>query len=329
MSKSVFILHKKVQLRNPVLIAAWPGLGQVAIRAAEHLRHQLNAELFAELKPGDFFYQSEVRVDKGHIVLPDLPSGKFFFWRNPSRARDILIFTCELQPPAEKSAAYAKTILNFAASLGVKTVVTFAAIVTTVDYASAPQVWMASTAIKTSLLLGRLKVKAMDACHISGMNGLFLGMAKQYAGMEGICFLSEVPFYASQIENPRASIAILQVVEKYFGIKKLKYTELTIAEKIFEEEVNKLLNFIRKPFEMEDETNPISNDDIEQLRNTLDAKSAIPNSAKETIERLFHEAKGDPRRALELKRKLDEWQIYSEYEDRFLQLFKDDPEPKP
>ncbi|MBI4974838.1 MAG: hypothetical protein HZC19_03435 [Candidatus Omnitrophica bacterium] len=43
----------------------------------------------------------------------------------------------------------------------------------------------------------------------------------------------------------------------------------------------------------------------------------------EKIEKLFLEAKQDKKKASVLKRELDRWDLYKLYEDRFLDLFKE------
>ena len=48
----------------------------------------------------------------------------------------------------------------------------------------------------------------------------------------------------------------------------------------------------------------------------------IPESVKKKIEGLFKKARDDISCADELKKELDHWSIYKEYEDRFLDLFK-------
>ena len=48
----------------------------------------------------------------------------------------------------------------------------------------------------------------------------------------------------------------------------------------------------------------------------------ISSEDKERIERLFEQAKQDRSTAYELKRELDRLDVYREYEDRFLDLFK-------
>ena len=54
----------------------------------------------------------------------------------------------------------------------------------------------------------------------------------------------------------------------------------------------------------------------------------VPHYVMEKIERLFLESKKDRAAASELKKELDRWNLFELYEDRFLDLFKDDPKNK-
>jgi hypothetical protein len=49
----------------------------------------------------------------------------------------------------------------------------------------------------------------------------------------------------------------------------------------------------------------------------------IPEYIMEKIEKLFRDAKTDKTKAPDLKKELDRWDLYELYEDRFLDLFKD------
>ena len=55
---------------------------------------------------------------------------------------------------------------------------------------------------------------------------------------------------------------------------------------------------------------------------SLSQLTKLPVSVKERIETLFNQAKTDISRANELKTELDKWNVYKEFEDRFLDLFK-------
>ncbi|MFC1593118.1 hypothetical protein ACFL4C_03800 [Candidatus Omnitrophota bacterium] len=47
---------KRPRLDNPILIAAWPGMGDVALKSATYLVEILKAEPFACLKSSDYFF---------------------------------------------------------------------------------------------------------------------------------------------------------------------------------------------------------------------------------------------------------------------------------
>ena len=50
MHPSIRILHR-IDPRKPIMVAAWPGMGNVAFGAAIYLKETLNAEKFAEIEP--------------------------------------------------------------------------------------------------------------------------------------------------------------------------------------------------------------------------------------------------------------------------------------
>ena len=87
-------------------------------------------------------------------------------------------------------------------------------------------------------------------------------------------------------------------------------------------EIEKFINFLKDP---ESHHRPIGTDEIEKIKESLDAYTKIPDSVKRKIEKVFEDAKRDTSHANELKKELDHWNIYKEYEDRFLDLFKKPP----
>jgi Zn-dependent M32 family carboxypeptidase len=85
-----------------------------------------------------------------------------------------------------------------------------------------------------------------------------------------------------------------------------------------ENEINKLLDYLKLGAPL----GPISEEDIERIKKSLTQLTKLPVSIKENIEKLFSQAKTDISKANELKSELDKWNVYKEYEDRFLDLFK-------
>ncbi len=65
------ILHREPELRDPYLLAAWSGMGNVALGAARYLRDKLGAELFGEIRLAESFRFSGILVnDDGTLEFP-------------------------------------------------------------------------------------------------------------------------------------------------------------------------------------------------------------------------------------------------------------------
>ena len=74
---------------------------------------------------------------------------------------------------------------------------------------------------------------------ISGMNGLFLGVAKKM-GLEGFCLLGEIPFYTTEIENPKASMVVLEILNQVLNLE-VDLTELEELSRFTETEIDRYL----------------------------------------------------------------------------------------
>jgi len=55
------------QLEQPILLASWPGIGNIGMIAVDSLRQALGAEQFGELEPEDFFYPKRALIRKGML----------------------------------------------------------------------------------------------------------------------------------------------------------------------------------------------------------------------------------------------------------------------
>ncbi len=63
-------------------------------------------------------------------------------------------------------------------------------------------------------------------------------------------------------------------------------------------------------------------EEIDKIKKALSQLTKLPSSVKDKIEKLFAEATADLKKAHELKAELDKWNVYKDYEDRFLDLFR-------
>jgi uncharacterized protein len=320
-------LANKPKLHNPVLLCAWPGMGEVAFKAALYAIEKLKAAEFAQIDPEEFFYLTGSQIKDGLINAPELPYSKFYYYKNNAKpaagtgsrkhaARDIVIFVSNAQPDLQRAGPYCQRILEVAKALKVKTIVSMAAMPQPVEHTQQPTVWYACTNAALKNQLQQYSVTTLLDGQISGMNGLFLSVAKK-EGFEGFCLLGEIPLYTIQIENPKASYAVLDVFCRIFNVS-LELKGLLEQAHAMEDEINKLLDYLK----IGTPAGPIGEDDIEKIKKSLNQLTKLPGSVQDKIDKLFGLAKKDISKAGELKNELDRWNVYKEYEDRFLDLFK-------
>lgn len=314
------------KLKNPIFIAAWPGMGEVAYRSVLFLREVMGFKLFAKLESEEFFKPAAIVVDKGVLSLPSMPAG-FFYYVKGKNFPDIILFLGEAQPPLEHAELFSSKIIDFVKKYKAKFMFTFAAKPEPIDHKAQSLVWIAATDEDILKQFSKFNLKILEEGQISGLNGIILGTGKKM-GLEGACLLGEIPFYTVQIENPKASSSILKVVNEYLNLK-LNLSPLFERAKFIEGEIDKLISYLKG--ETQDAGPlPLSEEDIEKLKKDLATYTKLPQSAREKIESLFKEAQKDIGQANKLKEELDHWNVYKEYEDKFLDLFKrKDKEDKP
>ena len=310
----------RIEPKRPVLLAAWPGMGNVAYGAAVYLKENLAVEKFAEIEPEGIFYKTGVRIKEGIVSIPELPRGEFYFYRNESGmkdqgANDIIMFIGESQPVMEKEYDLARGVVEVAKQYSVSQIITFAATPVNITHHSDPAVWGVSTDPAILKKFPDYGLKTMMAGHIGGLNGLLLGVGRD-AGIKGVCFLGEIPFYTAKIENPKSSLAILKVFMKYTGVT-VDTNGLDQMAKYVEEEIDKVSKTTKQTLFGEEvkEQHGKEEGELEPARNT------IPHGIREKIEYMFEACGKDISKAGELKRELDKWELFGEYEDRFLDLF--------
>jgi proteasome assembly chaperone (PAC2) family protein len=306
------------KLKNPIFIAAWPGMGEVAYRSVLFLREVMGFKLFAKLEAEEFFKPAAIVVDKGVVELPSMPAG-FFYYVKGKNFPDIILFLGDAQPPLEHAELLSRAIIDFVKKYKARFMFTFAAKPEPIDHKAESSVWIASTHLDILKEFSRFNLKVLEEGQISGLNGIILGIGKKL-GLKGICLLGEIPFYTVQIENPKASASILKVINEYLALD-LNLAPLTERAKFIEGEIEKLISYLKGEAQ-EPTSTPLSEEDIERLKKDLATYSKLPQSAREKIEDLFKEAQKDISQANKLKEELDHWNVYKEYEDKFLDLFK-------
>jgi uncharacterized protein len=206
------------KLNEPNLLAAWPGVGNVAIIISTYLTSKLNFKDLAEIEPAGFFDPTGVLVEDSIIEAPQFPRSKFYYRKNEKKdGSDLILFMGDDQP-ASKGYELANCILDVALRFHVKRVYTCAAALTRIHHTEQPKVWGVGTNLRLVQELKKLNLRQKGNLQIAGLNGLLLGVAKERE-IDGMCLLGEVPMYASRMPNPMAALAVLRTLTKMLQIE--------------------------------------------------------------------------------------------------------------
>ncbi len=321
---------KKPRLRHPQMLAAWPGMGYVAFRVVGFLLDQLDAERFAFIHPEEFFTPHSVEVDQGLAGIPDLPETAFYFWKNPYSGSDLVLLLGEAQPDHPLQMRMAQEAASAARDLKIFRLMTFAAAPCPIPHQNDPGLWGAANTPELRDYLRTEKIRLLKVGQISGLNGLLLGVAERFE-VPGLCLLGEVPYYAVNMENPRASRAILETLGSLLHIP-IDLTPLEEEVERFDREIEEMGKKARETMssilpadgeldEYEDMMAAIEDD-----YNSAPEDEGVPPEVLLRIEELFRLVRKDPARAAQLKAELDRWGLYEHFEDRFLDLFRSESE---
>lgn len=301
------------QLNHPWLIAAWPGMGNVAVNAGVYLLAKMDMVVFAEFEASEFFDVPQVEVKAGIVQPGRRPRNRFFLWRDPKGQRDILVLLGEGQPSVGIY-AFCRQIIAHARELGVERVVTFAAMATPMHPQQSSRVFGAATDEAGLGELKRLELEILDDGQIGGLNGVLLGAAAE-SGLPGVCLLGEMPHILTRLPFPKASQAILQTFTTMTGVE-LDFTELSQQVVAMDRQLGELLSQVEQAYgsQVPGEEEEYRPEPVEEER--------LSSADQKRIEGLFELAATDRSKAFELKQELDRLGVFKEYEDRFLDLFK-------
>jgi len=306
-------MNEQPQLKNPWMIAVWPGMGQVAMSVGYYLMAKLGVHLFAEFKSLDLFDVEHVEVKDGLVRTGHLPRSRFFVWRDPQQRHDIVIFVGEAQPPTGKY-AFCRRLTDFVQDLGVERVFTFAAMATSLRPEQPSRVFGAAADEQSLEELKQMDVEILEEGNIGGLNGVLLGVAAEN-GLRGVCLLGEMPHVFAQLPYPKAALAALQKFAE-MGELEIDFSELRQQAAAAEEKLGEL--YAAMEHAIQDQQEPAE----ETFTPEEPEEERLDPQDEQRIEQLFDQAREDRSTAYELKRELDRLGVFAEYEDRFLDLFK-------
>lgn len=299
--------------RSAWLIGVWPGMGNVAVSAGYYLMAKLGMRQVAEFNAEELFDLEYIDVKDGLISSGRRPRSRVFKWDNPGGERELLVFIGEAQPPTGKH-AFCERLVEFARQQNVDRMITFAAMVTDMHPESPSRVFGAATDGEHLRQLQQMKIEPLKDGRISGLNGILLGVAAE-AGLRGTCLLGEVPQIFAQIPFPKASLAVLEVFSSIAGLD-IDFSELREHAQAVEQQLGEVLNQVEQVLgrRMEPPEEEYSPEPREEPK--------MGPEETQKIEELFLQAEQDRSKAYELKRELDRLDVFKEYEDRFLDLFR-------
>ena len=311
-------MTERLHLHHPWFVAAWPGMGNVALNAGIYLLAKLGMNLVAEFEAGELFDVDQVDVKDGLIQPARKPRSRFFVWVDPKHKHDLIVFLGEAQPPIGKF-PFCKQLISYARQLGVERVFTFAAMATEMHPEKRSGVFGATTDPQGLEELKQLELSILEGGQIGGLNGILLAAASE-AHLRGTCLLGEMPHLFAKLPFPKASQAILEVFATITGVE-LDFTELAEQARIMEHQLAEFLTQVEQTYGL-----ACAGEEEEGAEQFGGAQAAVETDddslSARRIEWLFEEAARNRAKAFELKQELDRQGVFKEYENRFLDLFK-------
>jgi len=205
MKTTIIKEQANVELKNPILIEGFPGLGMVGSIATKYLVKQLKAKKLAFLYSPHFPYHVIVNKKGSARLL----RGEFYFWKNETGENDFIFLVGDSQPQTiEGQFEVANSILDFVEKKKVKMVVTIGGYRNEVE--GTPNVVAVST--NSVLFEKALKAKAVSSdpgTPIVGTAGLLLGLAK-FRKIDAVCLLGETRGYLPDPKTAKSVIEVLQ-----------------------------------------------------------------------------------------------------------------------
>jgi proteasome assembly chaperone (PAC2) family protein len=312
--KQLLKIYSSPRLKEPYLIAAGPGTSNVGLRTASYLREKLNAELFAEIEPGDFFtppYRFSFRdgiietspIDMGENV----PQNRFYYWKSEGD-NDIIFFTADTAPLPGKIPELAGYVLDTAVNFGITRLYMPGAFLTDIHHSLKPTIYGSVTDIRLQDYLQGYNIAAVPPMNIAHNTSAWLLGTAKWKGIEAIGLVSEIPAYNPEGKNIRACRALVRLLFRMLDIEGMDISDLDdmlaeeeawLEERLEELQASKdrrITEFV-KYLEMLKERKK----EKPENRQTLSpADIELPESLR-YIEDLYMEARNNPEKVKELR----------------------------
>ena len=232
-------IHNLPKLKNPVMIAALPDMGNVAGIGMDFLVKKLKAKLFAEIYA---FWPPAASYEDG-VIRYEQSSYKFHF----SEKDNLVFFSGEFNPSDPRRLyELCYEVVDMAKKMKVSTLYSIGAALKQPN-PEEPKIFGAATDPKLLDLLKKEKLELLKGKgQITGFNGLILGIAKEKQ-LDSICILGEID--NPNVIQPKAAEMILTKLLRILKLKPLDTKELKEEEKrkkFMEQQMNYMDGLARK-----------------------------------------------------------------------------------
>jgi proteasome assembly chaperone (PAC2) family protein len=233
--------HEQVELRSPVLVAAfrgWNDAGDAATFAAQHLGRIWSAEKIASIDPEEFYdfqaVRPQVRLVDGVTREITWPSNELWCARLEQAPHDVLVLVGT--EPNTRWATFSRLVIHLAKKHEVSLTITFGALLADVPH-SRP-VPITGTAVDPALI-ERLGLQRSRYEGPTGIVGV-LHSALADAGIDSASLWAAVPHYLAVTPNPKAALALVERATRLIGVE-ADVEQLERASVRYEEQVAQLV----------------------------------------------------------------------------------------
>ncbi|MGH2791408.1 MAG: PAC2 family protein [Actinomycetota bacterium] len=233
--------HAEVELRNPILIAAfrgWNDAGDAASFAASHLGRVWSATEFASIDPEEFYdfqaVRPQVELVDGLTRKVTWPSNEFMGAKLSTAAQDVIVLVGT--EPNLKWRTFSNLIVEVAKAHEVGLVLTLGALLADVPHSRPVQI--TGTAVDPELIK-RLNLQRSRYEGPTGIVGV-LHEAFAKADIDSASLWAAVPHYLAVTPNPKAALALVERATKLVGAA-AQIDDLQRASMVYEERVTEMV----------------------------------------------------------------------------------------
>ncbi len=298
-----------INLKDPWLIVGWPGVGGVASGVVQTLIKKFESELLRTPDPDPEAELEDVTVRKGICFPGSLPRLSFFVARTGG-AHDLVILRTTHHPD-EGGLKLCKRVISSVLNLGVRKVVSFAALHSTIDPREPSPVKYCTPCVSTADTMRKGGMVPFSSGSIRGLNGLTM-LAAQELGVSSFCLVSEIPTLGLQMVNPKTVKELTSHFGKMIGVN-INLEDLNGQIEAVQE------HMLDVQAKLIGENRALSED----YRFSASPGPSLNLDETDLVDKLFRDAELNRSNAPLLKEELDRLGVFQDYEDRFLDLFRE------